>query len=63
MLLIFVTLQILAKGKPAASRSRILWLPTCFQKYRDKNIYTWCSKRLCAPDDYSTIIRCAETFW
>jgi len=24
---------------------------------------TWWSKSLCAPDDYSTIIRCTETFW
>jgi len=21
------------------------------------------SKSLCAPDDYKTIVRCAETFW
>jgi len=25
--------------------------------------YTEWSKNLCAPDDYSTIIRCTETFW
>ena len=26
-------------------------------------IHTEWSKSLCAPDDYSTIIRCTETFW
>jgi len=25
--------------------------------------YTGWSKNLCAPDDYSTSIRCTETFW
>jgi len=25
--------------------------------------YTGWSKSLCAPDDYSTIIRCTEAFW
>jgi len=25
--------------------------------------YTEWSRSLCAPDDYSTIIRCTENFW
>jgi len=39
------------------------WTPDRVEPYRITALYTGSSKRLCAPDDYNTIVRCTETFW
>ena len=36
---------------------------SCMLNAVENRAYTGWSKSLCAPDDYSTIIRCTETFW